>query len=58
MATHIRNVDASRIDDRIDILNRKAVEAFPAKQVFRTAGAILALVRVSAAVLRPPVNLP
>jgi len=44
------------LDDRIDILNRNAVEASAAKQVFRTVGVILALVRVSALVLRPPVN--
>lgn len=34
------------LDDRIEILDRNAEEAFPAGQVFRIVAAILALVRV------------
>lgn len=35
---------------------RSAVEASPAKQVFRTVGGILVLVRVSALILHPSMN--
>jgi hypothetical protein len=55
MAARTRKVKVS-LDDRIDILNRNAVEASPAKQVFRTVGAILALVRVGALVLHSSGN--
>ena len=44
------------LDDRIGTLNRNAVETSPAKPIFRTVGAILALIRVSALILRLPVN--
>jgi hypothetical protein len=56
MATRTRKVETPTLDDRIDILNRDTVEVSPAKHVFRTVGAILALVRVGALVLRPSVN--
>jgi len=48
MATRARRAKVLHINDKIDILNRNAVETFPAKQVFRTVGAILSLVRVGA----------
>jgi len=54
--TRVREVEASLLDGRIDTLNRNAVEAYPAKQIFRTVSAILALVRVSALLLRPSAN--
>jgi len=54
MAT--REAKVSLLDDRIDVLNRNAVEGSPAKQVFRTVSNTLALVRVSTRILRPPVN--
>jgi len=48
MASRTReDARASLPDDRIDILNREAVKDSSAKQVFRTVGATLALVRVS-----------
>ena len=50
MATGTRKVETPTLDDRIDILNRDAVEIPPAKHVFRTVGAILVLVRVGALV--------
>jgi len=46
MATQAREVKAF-LDDRIDILNRNAIEVPLAMQIFRTASSILALVRVS-----------
>ena len=46
----------SLLDDKIDTLNRIAVEAPLAKQVFRIVIAILALVRVSALFFPPSVN--
>jgi len=46
METQTQEVKAS-LDDRIGILNRNTVEVTPAKQIFRTASGILALVRVS-----------
>ena len=58
MATRTHNVEASLLDDRIDALDRNAVEASPAKEVFRAVSAILALVRVSPLALRPPVDSP
>ena len=42
------------LEHRIEILNKNAVEASAAKQVFRTVGVIQALVRVSPFILRPP----
>lgn len=54
MATRTRKAKVSLLDDRIDILNRNAVEASSAKQVFRTVSATLALVRVGAPILHPP----
>jgi len=39
------------LDDKIDILDKNAAEDSPAKQVFKTVSAILALVRVSAVAL-------
>lgn len=53
MATRIREDQASLLNNRIDILEKNAVEGSPLKQVLRTVGAILALVRVSALTLRP-----
>ena len=47
MATRTRKAKASLLDDRIDILDRSAVEVSPAKQVFKTVSTTLALVRVS-----------
>jgi len=57
MATRTRKAEVSLLDDRIDVLNRNAVEVSSAKQVFRTVSATLALVRVSAPILHPPVDL-
>ena len=48
MAARTRRAKVSRINDKIDILNRNAAETFPANQVFRTVSVILSLVRVSA----------
>ena len=56
MTTCARKAKTMTLNDRIDILERNAVEASPAKQVFGTATAILTLVRVSVIILRPPVN--
>ena len=56
MATPTPNIKVS-LDDRIDALDRNAVEASPAKQVFKTVSVILALIRVSRLFLRPSVNL-
>jgi len=53
---HARKTRVSLLDDKIDILDRGAVEASPVKQVFRTVSAIIALVRVSTLVLHPSVN--
>jgi len=44
------------LDDRIDTLDRNAVYASPAQQVFRTVSAILALTRVCILVLVPPTD--
>ena len=55
MATRTRRDKASALDDRMDILNRHAVEVSPAQQVFRTVTAILALVQVIAHILILPV---
>ena len=54
MLTH--EAEVSLIDGRIEILNRNAVKASPAKRVFRTVSAILALVRVGAPILYLPMN--
>ena len=48
MATRTRKAKASLLDDRINILNKDAVEASPAKLVFKTVSTTLALVRVGA----------
>jgi len=56
MATRARKAKMSLLDYRIDILNRGAIEASSAKQVFETVGTILTLVRVSVAILRPSVD--
>jgi len=56
IATRTREARALTFDDKIDILERIAVEAFPTYQVFKTVSAILALVRVDALVPCPPVN--
>lgn len=56
MATPGHNINVPFLDDRISILNRNVVEPSPAKQIFMTVSAILALVRVSALVLRLSVN--
>ena len=52
MATRTRKFQISILNDRIDILGRTAAESSPTKKVFNTVGAILALVRVGALVLR------
>ena len=45
------------LDDRIDILSRITTQVSPAKEVFTTVSAILALVRVSDIVaLHPPAD--
>ena len=46
MATRTRKAKVSLLDDRIEVLNREAIEASSAKQVFRTVSATIALVRV------------
>ena len=51
MATHSLEVLASLLDDRINILEKDVTKYSPAKQVFGTIGAILALARVSALAL-------
>ena len=56
MATCTREGKSSILTDKIDILDRNAVEISPAKEVYRTVIAILALVRVSALALPPSVN--
>ena len=43
------------LDDRINILDRNAVDASPARQVFKTVSAILVLTRVSVLFLVSPV---
>ena len=48
MTTRTLETLASLLDDRIDILERDVTKYPPAKQVFRTISAILALERVSA----------
>jgi hypothetical protein len=53
MATRTRTANASLFRDRINILNKNALEASPARQIFKTASAILALVRVSVLPPRP-----
>lgn len=53
MATRTREVKASVFDNRIDVLNENALEASSlTHQVYRTASAILALVRVRTLILR------
>lgn len=42
----------SFFNDKIDTLNRMAVDASPAQQVYRKVGGILALLRVGSLVLR------
>jgi len=44
------------LDDRVNILDRNAVDASPAQQIFRTVSAILALTRVSVLIPAPPVG--
>jgi len=56
MPAHARKARVSFFNDRIDILKRNTVEASPTYQVLRTAGAILALVRVGVLVLCPPAS--
>ena len=56
MATRTRKAKVSLFDARIGVLNSNAVEASPTKRIFRTVGTILALVRVGALVLGPPVS--
>ena len=56
MATRMSKTKVS-LDDRIDILSRITTRVSPAKEVFTTVSAILALVRVSdIAALRSSVN--
>ena len=56
MATHARKGGTSLLDVRIDLLNKNASEPSPARQIFRTVSAILALVRVSTLVQRSSVS--
>jgi len=56
VATHTRNVQASVLNHRINILNRNAVETSHARGVFGAASAIMVLVRVSTLVLRLSVS--
>ena len=51
MATRTRKANATLFDDRINVLDRNAIETSPTKRIFRTVSAILALVRVSVLVL-------
>ena len=51
MATRTLEALASLLDDRIDILERDVTKYSPAKQVFGTISAILALTRVCALAL-------
>ena len=44
------------LDDRINILDRNAVDSSPAKRVFKTVSGILILTRVSVLFLVPPVH--
>jgi hypothetical protein len=53
METHTREIQVSLFDGRIDVLNRNAVEASPARQIFITASSILTLVRVNALAPHP-----
>ena len=46
MATHAHEAQISLLNDRIVILDRNLVDAFPANEVFRAVSDILALVRV------------
>jgi len=43
------------LDDRINVLDRNAVDASPAQRVFKTVSAILVLTRVSVLFLVPPI---
>jgi len=54
MGGYRRSVKASVLDDRLDPLNRDAVSASPVQEVFKTVGAILALVQVSVHVVLLP----
>lgn len=54
MATRTRGVNTSVLDDRMDILNRTAVEDSPAHEIFKTVGAILVLIKVSPCAFLPP----
>jgi hypothetical protein len=56
MATRTRKGKPSILTDRINILNRNAVEPSPAKEVYRTVIIILALVKVNPLVLCPSVD--
>ena len=51
MGTHARRLKEP-LDDKIEILNTNALEASPAKEIFVTVSAILALVRVRSVVIR------
>ena len=44
----LRRAKVPNIDDKIDILNRTAVETSAAKKVYRAVGVMLSLVRVGA----------
>jgi len=44
------------LDDRINILNKNAIDASPAQRVFKTVSAILVLTRVSVPFLAPLAN--
>ena len=56
MATRTRKVEVSFFNDKIDTLNRMAVDASPAQQVYRKVGGILALLQVGSLVLRLSVD--
>ena len=56
MSLRARKARVLLLDDRIDILDGNAAGSSPANELFRTVADILALVRVSSAVLGPSAN--
>ena len=57
MAARTRKGQAALLDDKLDILDRKAAAAFPStQQVLKIVSGILTLVRASALVLLPSAN--
>ena len=56
MATRTNKSKASFLNNGIDVLDSNTVEPSPVQKIFKTVRAILALVRVSALVLLPPID--